>query len=74
MRVVKVSDIIYVLENHLETPQTAGIVLELMDYWFEMETSEEGCKACRYSWWNGESYECPMPVCRFESKEIELEE
>lgn len=40
MRVVKVSDIIYVLENHLETPQTAGIVLELMDYWFEIEGEE----------------------------------
>ena len=74
MRVVEMSDIIYVLELHLETSEAASIVLDLLDYVKEIDSSEEGCKECRYSWWNGESYECPMPVCRFESKEIELEE
>lgn len=74
MRVVKVSDIIHVLELHLETCETASIMLDLLDYVEEIDSSEEGCKECRYSWWNGESYECSMPVCRFESKEIELEE
>ena len=74
MRVVSMPDIIHVLELHLETPEVAGIVLDLLDDAFELETSEEGCKECRYSWWNGESYECPRPVCRFESKDIRLED
>lgn len=74
MRVVKVSDIIHVLELHLETRETASIMLDLLDYVEEIDSSEEGCRDCRHSWWNGESYECPMSVCRFESKEIELEE
>ena len=74
MRVVSMRDIIHVLELHLETPETAGIVLDLLDYVFELETSEEGCKACNYSWWNGESYECSRPVCRFKSKDIRLED
>lgn len=74
MRVVKMSDIIHVLELHLETSETASIVLDLLDYVEEIDSSEEGCKECVYSWWNGESYECSRPVCRFESKEISLEE
>ena len=32
MTVVKLEDIIYVLENHLDTPEAAGIVLDLFDY------------------------------------------
>ena len=74
MRVVSMPDIIHVLELHLETPETAGIVLDLLDYAFELETSEEGCKDCNYSWWNGESYECSRPVCKFESKEFKMED
>lgn len=42
MRVVSMPDIIHVLELHLETSETAGIVLDLLDYVFELETSEEG--------------------------------
>jgi hypothetical protein len=30
-------DIIYVLELHLETPEAAAIVLDLLDYVVEME-------------------------------------
>ena len=69
MKVAARSDIIHVLELHLDTSEVASIMLDLFDYEFELETSEEGCKECRYSWWNGESYECPRPVCRFESKD-----
>ena len=57
MRVVSMPDIIHVLELHLETSEAAGIVLDLLDYVFELETFEEGCKKCNYSWWNGESYD-----------------
>lgn len=74
MRVVEVPDIIHVLELHLETSETASIMLDLLDYVKEIDTSEEGCQDCKYSWWNGEFYECSRPVCKFESKEIELEE
>ena len=69
MRVVSMPDIIHVLELHLETSEAAGIVLDLLDYVFELETSEEGCKKCNYSWWNGESYDCSRPICCFESKD-----
>ena len=37
MRVVEMSDIIYVLELHLETPETAAIVLDLLDYVKEID-------------------------------------
>ena len=37
MRVVSMSDIIHVLELHLETAETAAIVLDLLDYVIEME-------------------------------------
>lgn len=74
MRIVKMSDIIHVLELHLDTSEAASIVLDLLDYVEEIDSSEEGCRDCGHSWWNGESYECPMPVCKFESKEISLEE
>lgn len=74
MRVVEMSDIIHVLELHFETPETASIVLDLLDYVKEIETPEEGCKDCTNSWWNGESYECSRPVCKFESKDIRLED
>lgn len=37
MRVVEMSDIIYVLELHLETSETAAIVLDLLDYVIEKE-------------------------------------
>ena len=37
MRVVSMPDIIYVLELHLETSETAAIVLDLLDYVIEME-------------------------------------
>ena len=37
MRVVDFKDIVYVLENHLETNVAAGIVLELLDYYFEIQ-------------------------------------
>lgn len=37
MRVVKMSDIIYVLELHMETSEAAGVVLDLLDYMFEIE-------------------------------------
>lgn len=37
MRVVPMSDIIYVLELHLETAETAAIVLDLLEYIVEME-------------------------------------
>ena len=74
MRVAAMSDIIHVLELHLETPEVAGIVLDLLDYEFEVETSEDGCRDCGYSWWNGESYECSRPVCKFKSKELKVED
>lgn len=37
MRVIPTSDIIYVLELHLNTPEVAGIMLDLLDYelWIE---------------------------------------
>ena len=41
MRVIKVSDIIHVLELHLETPETAAIMLDLLDYVKEIDSSEE---------------------------------
>ena len=34
MRVVKFEDIISVLEDHLDTPEAAGIVYDLLDYMF----------------------------------------
>lgn len=74
MRVAAMPDIIHVLELHLETPEVASIILDLLDYEFEVDTLEDGCQDCKYSWWNGEFYECSRPVCRFESKEIELED
>jgi hypothetical protein len=37
MRMVSMPDIIHVLELHLETPEAAGIVLDLLDYVVEME-------------------------------------
>ena len=37
MRVVEMSDLINVLEDHLETPVAASIVLDLIDLWFEIE-------------------------------------
>jgi len=73
MRVVSMPDIIHVLELHLETSEAAGIILDLLDYTFELEISEEGCKECEYSWWNGESYECSRPTCCFKSK-VRLED
>lgn len=74
MRVVKFEDIVHVLELHLETSEAAGIVLDLLDYQFDTnddsfnnfeEKLGRGCKECEYSWWNGESYECSLPSCRF---------
>ena len=41
MRVVKVSDIIHVLELHLETPEAASIVLDLLDYVRELDNYKE---------------------------------
>lgn len=40
MRVVKMSDIIYILELHFETPKVASIVLDLLDYVIEVEEGE----------------------------------
>lgn len=37
MRVVSMPDIIHVLELHLETPETAAIVLDLLEYVIETE-------------------------------------
>ena len=37
MRVVSMPDIIHVLELHLETSETAAIVLDLLDYVVEVE-------------------------------------
>ena len=37
MRVVKWEDIIRVLELNLDTPEAAGVVLDLLDYQFEVE-------------------------------------
>lgn len=34
MKVIKIEDVIYVLENHLNTPEAAGIIYELLDYIF----------------------------------------
>ena len=41
MRVIKMSDIIYVLEMHYETPEVASIVLDLLDYVIEVEDIDE---------------------------------
>lgn len=71
MKVLTWSDIIHVLELHLESLEVANIAPDLSTYAFELEDSEEGCKDCVYSWWNGEQYECMRPTCRFESKEVE---
>jgi hypothetical protein len=74
MRVIKFKDIVYVLELHLETSEAAGIVLDLLDYQFDInddsfnnfeEKLGRGYKECEYSWWNGESYECSLPSCKF---------
>lgn len=40
MRVIKVSDIIYVLENNFNTSKVAHIMLDLLDYVFEIEDIE----------------------------------
>ena len=74
MRVAAKSDIIHVLKLHLDTSEVASIMSDLLDYEFEVDTLEDGCQDCKYSWWNGEFYECSRPVCRFESKEVELED
>lgn len=37
MRVISMPDIIHVLELHLETAETAAIVLDLLEYVVEME-------------------------------------
>lgn len=71
MKVLTWSDIIHVLELHLESSEVANIAPDLSTYAFELEDSKEGCKDCVYSWWNGEQYECMRPTCRFESKEVE---
>ena len=42
IRVVEFSDIIYVLEMHLETSEAAGVVLDLLDYMFEIEGDIDG--------------------------------
>jgi len=34
MRVVKFEDVVSVLEDHLDTPEAAGIVYDLLDYMF----------------------------------------
>ena len=34
---VQVPDIIHVLENHLDTPEAAGILLDLLDYVFVVD-------------------------------------
>ena len=41
MRVVEMPDIIHVLELHLETSETAAIVLDLLDYVKEIDSSKE---------------------------------
>lgn len=55
MRVVKFGDIVHVLELHLETPEAAGIVLDLLDYQFDINSDDlnnfeeklgDGCKEC----------------------------
>ena len=42
MRVVKWEDIIYVLELHMETPEAASVVLDLLDCMFEIERNNDG--------------------------------
>lgn len=42
MRVVSMPDIIHVLEDHLDTPIAASIVLDLIDLWFEIERRPDG--------------------------------
>ena len=41
MKVVKWEDIIHVLELNLDTPEAAGVVLDLFDYMFEIEEGED---------------------------------
>lgn len=41
MRVVSMPDIIHVLELHLETAETATIVLDLLDYVKEIDNYKE---------------------------------
>lgn len=41
MRVVEMKDIINVLEDHLDTSVAAGIVLDLIDLWFEIDEKEK---------------------------------
>jgi hypothetical protein len=41
MRVVSMPDIIQVLELHLETAETAAIVLDLLDYVKEIDNYKE---------------------------------
>lgn len=38
IRIIPTSDIIYVLESHLSTPEAAGILLELLDYELRVRT------------------------------------
>ena len=42
MKVVKWEDILHVLELNLETPEAAGVVLDLLDYQFEIEGDING--------------------------------
>ena len=41
MRVIKLTDVIHVLELHMETSEAAGIVLDLLDYVFKIEVGED---------------------------------
>lgn len=49
MKVLTWSDIIHVLELHLESSEVANIAPDLSTYAFELEDSKEGCKDCVYS-------------------------
>ena len=40
MRVIKFSDVVHILEQHMESREAASIVLDLLDYMFIIEDTE----------------------------------
>lgn len=54
LRVIPTADIIHVLELHLDTPETAGILLDLLPY--ELWIKEDEVKILK-SFWEEKLYE-----------------
>lgn len=69
MRVVKVKDIIHVLELNLETNEAAGIVLDLLDYEFDIaeEPKEKIMKWIPCTEKLPNEYELVLCTCKYDT-------